>query len=198
MKINKLFVLIGIILFSLLFINLYKDFIKDNSYNKEVSSINGYDYTLNSSDTKVYKDKFNELNNILSSTSINNKEYAKKIAELFLIDVFTLDNKITSTDIGGLEFIHNDLKEDFKMNMGLTLYKNIESNLDGKRNQKLPAVKNVIVDNLFETKYIYNGKEYDSYLVNASIEYEKDMDYQNKIKLTLINDNNKIYVVKGE
>ena len=65
MKINKLFVLIGIILFSLLFINLYKDFIKDNSYNKEVSSINGYDYTLNSSDTKVYKDKFNELNNKL-------------------------------------------------------------------------------------------------------------------------------------
>ena len=82
--------------------------------------------------------------------------------------------------------------------MGSSLYKNVLSNIDGKRNQELPIVSKVNVDNVFKTKYTYNKEEYDAYLVTLSWEYEKDLGYQNSIKLTIINDNNILYIVKGE
>ena len=120
------------------------------------------------------------------------------LSKLFIIDVFNLDNKLSSTDIGGLEFIHKDLEENFKENMGNTLYKNVEINLDGKRTQNLPIVNSIEVTDVFETKYTYKKNEYDAYLVSLTWDYKQDLGYQKSIKLTLIKDNNILYVVKGE
>ena len=198
MKNKIIFILVGIILFGILFYNLYNDFIKDNSYNKIESSIDLYGYTLSNTDTKLYEEKFEELEDILKFNNIDFESYAKIISELFVIDVFNLDNKVASTDIGGLEFIHSDLKDNFKENMGATLYKNIEVNLDGNRKQELPTVDSISVDNIFKTIYNYKNKEYESYIIDLSWKYKKDYGYQDKIKLTLINDNNKLYIVKGE
>ncbi len=198
MKNKIIFILVGIILFGILFYNLYNDFIKDNSYNKIESSIDLYGYTLSNTDTKLYEEKFEELEDILKFNNIDFESYAKIISELFVIDVFNLDNKVASTDIGGLEFIHSDLKDNFKENMGATLYKNIEVNLDGNRKQELPTVDSISVDNIFKTIYNYKDKEYESYIIDLSWKYKKDYGYQDKIKLTLINDNNKLYIVKGE
>ena len=82
--------------------------------------------------------------------------------------------------------------------MSETLYKYVESNIDGKRTQELPIVKEIKVDNVFETKYTYNDKEYDAYLVNANWTYEKDLGYQTSSKLTVIKVNNILYVVASE
>lgn len=202
MKKNKLgkiiFILIGVVLVSLLIFKLITDIRGSEPENKKISSIELYGYTLSKSDTKLYKDNFKELESILNKDSIDYTEYAKSISKLFVIDVFTLNNKLSSTDIGGLEFVHKDLKENFKENLGATLYKNIEINLDGKRTQDLMEVSSVTVDNVFETVYKYNEKDYKAYLVTLSWEYTKSNDYQKSIKLTIINDNDKLYVVKGE
>ena len=82
--------------------------------------------------------------------------------------------------------------------MSETLYKYVESNIDGKRTQELPIVKEIKVDNVFETKYTYNDTEYDAYLVNANWTYEKDLGYQTSSKLTVIKVNNILYVVASE
>lgn len=197
-KVIVLFILGFIILLSIVGVKIYYDFFNKEVPNEKISSIGLYGYTLTKNDSELYKSNFKALEDVLNDKSINYQEYAKLISKLFVIDVFSLDNKLSSTDIGGLEFIHNDLKENFKENMGSTLYNFIESNLDGSREQELPKVKSVVIDNVFETKYIYNDKEYKSYLVSLSWDYEKDLDYQNKIKLTIINDNNILYIVKGE
>ena len=197
-KVIIIFVIIGVVLFGFLGYKVYNDFIKNNSVNKKLMSLDLYGYTLSENDSTLYKDNFKELESVLNEKPINYEEYAKLISKLFVIDVFTLDNKLASTDIGGLEFLHKDIKENFSENMGATLYKNVESNLDGKRNQELPKVSNVTVDNILDTKYTYNEKEYDAYIVTLSYEYEKDMGYQNNIKLTIINDNEILYIVKGE
>ena len=62
----------------------------------------------------------------------------------------------------------------------------------------MPIVKDVIVDDVFETKYTYNKTEYDAYIVSTTISYEKDLGYPKNMKLTIINDNNILYIVKGE
>ena len=197
-KIILLFIVVGIILFSVLFIKVYNDFIKDNSAQKQISSIEYYGYPLNSNDTDLYKSYYKELDKVLKEKQVDYRSYESLLSKLFIVDVYSLNNKLASTDIGGLEFIHPDLKENFKENMSETLYKYVESNIDGKRTQELPIVKEIKVDNVFETKYTYNDTEYDAYLVNANWTYEKDLGYQTSSKLTVIKVNNILYVVASE
>lgn len=197
-KIILLFIIVGILLFGILGVKIYFDFFNDNTTKKEIDSIDFYGYKLTNGDTDLYKNTFKSLNEVLSAKTIDYKEYAKLISELFIIDLYSLNNKVASTDIGGTEFLHKDLVDNFKENMGASLYKFVESNLDGKRTQKLPLVKSVTVGDVFETKYKYNKKEYDAYIVSLNWDYESDLGYQTSMKITLINDSNILYIVKGE
>lgn len=203
MKKNKdigviiIFILVGIVLFGYLGYRVKNDFFK-GSERKKLDSIELYGYTLSKNDTDIYKTYFKELSKALNENPIDYSEYAKLISKLFIIDLYTLDNKLASTDIGGLEFLHNDLKDNFKENIGSTLYNYVESNIDGKREQELPIVKDVEVSDVFETKYTYNKTEYDAYIVSTNITYEKDLGYPSSMKLTIIKDNNILYIVKGE
>lgn len=203
MKKNKgrgvivIFIIVGIILFGYLGYRVKNDFFKGLE-RKKLDSIELYGYTLSKNDTEIYKTYFKELSKVLNEKTIDYTEYAKLISKLFVIDLYTLDNKLASTDIGGLEFLHKDLKDNFKENMGSTLYNFVESNIDGKRTQELPIVKDVNVSDVFETKYTYNKTEYDAYIVSTDITYEKDLGYPKSMKLTIIKDNNILYIVKGE
>lgn len=203
MKKNKgrgvivIFIIVGIILFGYLGYRVKNDFFK-GSERKKLDSIELYGYTLSKNDTEIYKTYFKALSKVLNEKTIDYTEYAKLISKLFVIDLYTLDNKLASTDIGGLEFLHKDLKDNFKENMGSTLYNFVESNIDGKRTQELPIVKDVNVSDVFETKYTYNKTEYDAYIVSTDITYEKDLGYPKSMKLTIIKDNNILYIVKGE
>ena len=193
-----LFVIFGLIIFGVVGYKAYVDFFKDNSPDKKLVSLDLYGYTLSKNDTALYKDNFKALEKTLNESPINYEEYAKLLSKLFIIDVFTLNNKLSSTDIGGLEFLYKPLRENFKENMGNTMYKNIQVNLDGKRTQNLPEVTSVEVTDIFETKYTYNKVEYEAYLVTLKWEYKQDLGYEKAMKLTLIKDSNILYVVKGE
>lgn len=192
------FVIIGVILFGFLGYRVYNDFFNKPDAKKELDSIGLYGYSLHDRDSKAYQDTFKELSKTLNADNIDYKNYATLASKLFIMDLFTLDNKLGSTDIGGLQFIHKDLKENFKENMGNTIYKYVEINIDGKRTQQLPTVKDVNISDVFETKYKYNNTDYDAYIVSASWDYEKDLGYQNSMKITFIKDKNILYIVKGE
>ena len=197
-KIMIIFILIGIALFGFLGYKVYNDFFNKNEERKQIDSIEFYGYTLSENDTDIYKSYFKELTKILNEKPINYTEYAKTISKLFIIDLFTLDNKLGSTDIGGLEFIYKNLRENFKENEGASLYKFIENNLNGDRTQKLPKVKDVEIENINETTYKYKDVEYEGYIVKAKWTYEVDLGYQSSMKLTLIKDKDILYIVKGE
>ena len=195
-KNKKVLILIGVILFGYLIFRVRNDFFKKQD-KTVVDSIGLYGYTLEKTDTKLYENYFKELSKILNEKTIDYEKYAEYLSKLFIVDTFTLNNKLASTDIGGTEFIHPDLKENFKENMGNNMYRNIEVNLDGKRQQELPIVKDVTIDTIKEDKAKYNGKEYDGYIIKANIEYEKDLGYQTEIELTLIKDDKILYIIKG-
>lgn len=195
-KVLALLILIGVILFGYLIFRVRNDFFKKQD-KTVVDSIGLYGYTLEKTDTKLYENYFKELSKILNEKTIDYEKYAEYLSKLFIVDTFTLNNKLASTDIGGTEFIHPDLKENFKENMGNNMYRNIEVNLDGKRQQELPIVKNVTIDTIKEDKVKYNDKEYDGYIIKANIEYEKDLGYQTEIELTLIKDDKILYIIKG-
>ena len=192
-----LFILIGVGLFGYTGYVAYKSITDTSTRTKELISLDLYGYKLSDKDTELFSNTFKELEIVLNEDSIDYSKYAELLSKLFVIDVFTLNNKLASTDIGGLDYLHKDLKENFKENMGATLYKNVENNLDGTRTQKLPEVSSINVTSIEETKYTYENEEYDGYNVSLSWEYVEDLGYEKSIKLTLIKDNGKLYVVKG-
>ena len=151
---------------------------------------------MDDEDTELYKTYFNELKEVLNKKDIDEKKYASLLVQLFVIDVYNLDNKLTSTDIGGLEFIHTDMAENFKINLGDTMYNTIESNLYGDRSQVLPVVINVVINSVEEYDYDYNDKSYSGYLVDTSWEYEEDLGYENQASFVLIDDNNKLNIIE--
>ena len=192
-----LFIFCFIVIVSPILFKLFIDF-NNPIIEKELSSFEYYGYKLTSTDTDVFKNAYDELSTVLNQEIVDYEEYAKSISKLFVIDVFTLENKVSSTDIGGLEFVHKDLRDNFKDNLGSTLYNSVLSNINGKRVQKLPKVSNVSVDSVTKDKYEYYDVEYDSYVIKCGITYEVDLGYQSSITLTLIRVDNMLYIVKGE
>jgi hypothetical protein len=195
-----IYVAIGFCLLSFLGYKVYNDFIKKELPKEEekYKEIDSYGYTLRDSDTNTYKTYYNELKDILDSKEIDYEKYAEGLSKIFITDLYTLNNKLVSTDVGGTEFIYPSQIDNFKLNATDTLYKYIESNFDGKRDQELPEVNNVIVLDMQESNYKIDKNTYDSYEIKVSIEYVKDLGYDKVKELILIKDNNKLYIVKGD
>ena len=162
-----------------------------------VSNIDEYDYYLESNATKIYKKYYDELKKELKDKKIDEEKYASLIVKLFIIDYYTLNNKVTNKDIGGTQFLHSNLQDKFIKESSETIYKYVENNLYGKRKQELPEVKNVEIKNI--EKIIYEQKDYkddSGYNIKEKITYKKDFKYPKEIKITLIHENNKLVIVE--
>ena len=76
-----------------------------------------------------------------------------------------------------------------------SMYKSVESDVYGDRNQELPEVTNVEVIKVKNETYTYGENSDDNaYVFNFKIEYKTDMDYQTEGSLILIHNGNKIEV----
>ena len=163
---------------------------------KKLDKIKGFDYHLEDRDTKLYKDEFNKLKKNLESNDINYDEYAKSIAKMFIIDLYTIDNKINKYDVGGLEFVHPDARENYELNVKDTIYKYV--NNDSNRDQELPVVSKITIDDFDnEAKFkIKDEDEEDAYEISLSWEYEQDDDYDNEAVIKIVKKDKYLYVVE--
>ena len=206
MKKNKKIILIScsililtVIIISIILIKNNKKAEQENINKKEkIDQIEKYDYYLEDNSTEYYKELYNVLKEELKKEEIEEDEYAKIVSKLFVTDLFTLNNKMTSSDIGGLQFIHNDFKKNFINIAKTTLYSNIENNIYNDRKQELPIVRKTEVINIKESTFAYKKKKYDAYEVDLTIEYEKDLGYPVEYKLILIKNDKYLQVAKGE
>lgn len=203
-KLFRFILLSIVILLSLLiaFMIIY-EYKKSKENNKSVTvvevkeSIDDYGYTLKDTATDYYKDLFSKLKTTLSSDSIDEKEYASILSQMFVTDFYTLSNKMTSSDIGGVEFVAADYQDNFKSAAQNSIYKSVKSNIYGDRTQELPTVTKASIDSLDVTSYSYdNTKDKNAYNVKVSITYASDLGYPTSVKLILIHNNNKLEVAK--
>ena len=156
-----------------------------------------FDYVLYDNKGDLYQEYFKKLKDILLAETIDDLEYAKTISALFVIDFYSLDEKKTNKDVGGLDFILEDLKENFTLKANDTMYKYIESNVYGQRKQSLPKVKTVeiktIEPKIVKSDIINDEKGYSS---TVSITYDKELGYPKEVNLTLVHKDNKIYILE--
>lgn len=192
------FIILGIVIFSYIGYVVYNDFFKKVEEDVVIKNLELYGYSLQESDTELYKSEFDNLSNTLNKETIDFEEYAKCISKLYVIDFYSLSNKVSNTDIGGLEFIYPEIKDNFKLKAKDTIYKYVEVNYNGKREQKLPEVSEVNVEEVTESKYKIGEEEFDSYVVKTRWQYVEDLGYQTSAKLTIIKDSSKLYIVESE
>ena len=161
------------------------------------SQIDDYNYYLESNATKLYVKYYNNLKEELVDKKIDEEEYAKLVASLFVIDYYTLNNKVTNKDIGGVQFIHSELQDKFINESANTIYKYINKNLYGNRKQKLPEVSNIDIVKVENIKYKSgNYKDDNGYLIKVRIEYVKDYEYPKEVSISLIHEDNKLVIVE--
>ena len=152
---------------------------------------------MESNTTRIYKKYFKELEHELEDNKIDEENYASLVSKLFVIDYYTLNNKITNKNIGGVQFIHSNLRSSFIEKASNTMYKYIKSNLYGNRKQKLPEVNDVEIKSIKQISYKNNNYQDNSgYQVEVNINYVTDYDYPKEVTLTLIHEENKLVIVE--
>lgn len=167
---------------------------KEKNTTSVVSSISEFGYTLDDRDTKYMKNTFEGLNDILSAEEIDYEAYAKELAKLFIIDFYTLNNKINKYDVGALEYIYTDSKASFRLKAMDTIYKDIIDNTYQDRVQDLPEITKVEVINVESDTYTINEVEYPSYKVEVNFAYKKDLGYDTKGLIYLVKVEQKLEV----
>lgn len=163
---------------------------------KVVDSIDNFDYTLDDRDTELMKNTYNELKTVLSSDEIDYEKYAEILSKLFVIDLFTMDNKVNRYDVGSTEYVYPDSVDNFKTNVEDTIYKSMENNSDGKRRQDLPEVSSIDNTSVETSTFTIGEEEHESFVVNINWSYESDLGYDDNATITLIELNEKLYVVE--
>lgn len=176
----------------------YQEFFKkDTTAITVVSTIDGYPYYLNSNATRVYKKYYKLLEEEVSDSKIDEENYVTLLAQLFLIDFYTLDNKLTNQDVGGIQFVASSLQERFKTEAINTVYKYVQNNLSGKRKQNLPEVKKVTIEKVENVSY-EEGDFLDksAFEIEASITYVEKLGYADAVKLYFVHEDNLLVLVQ--
>ena len=159
-----------------------------------ILDLKDFGYTLDNRDTPIMQEEFNHLEEILQAEELNYEEYAKSLAKLFIIDFYTLSNKINKYDVGGLEYILNEKKEMFQTKAMDTIYKDIIDNTYSDRTQKLPTIKSVEVLDLTETEISLADTKTPSYKVTLNFTYEEDLGYDKEATIYLVKVNEKLEI----
>ena len=163
---------------------------------KEIDAIKGYNYELEDRDTKLMQDIFKKLKKELNKNSVDYNLYAEYLSELFIIDLFTMNNKDNKYDVGSSEYVLDDVRENYIINVEDTIYKYLVEK--SNRKEKYPIVKSITKESLENTEYKFNNETYEAYKVTLNWEYEKDNKYDKKGIVTLIKKDNKLFVVAYE
>lgn len=170
---------------------------KNKNNKKETGiQIKGFDYICLDKETSLYKEEFKILKNNLESDSINYKDYAYSISKLFIIDLYDLNSKKNMYDVGGVDFVYPNARDNYKLNVENTLYKYMENNLDGERKQTLPEVSSVQVVSNEEIEYNIGEEKFQGYKINLDITYVKDLEYDKKAEVILVKQDKYLYVVE--
>lgn len=212
-----LIALIIIVILLIVGIILYSYFFKNDEPKeiKTIKSIPEYGYELKENETDIYKEEFENLSKILSKKEVDYEAYAKSISKLFIIDLYTLDNKLSKNDIGGLDFIKEDMRDNFIDEVRSTFYKYLEVDSED-RNQDLPEVSEITDISIENTTFVIKdtktttksskskyktedknvGEMVDAYKVTISWDYKEDFGYENNANMIIIKEDKKLYIVE--
>ena len=206
-KKDNIFIVILVVIFVGLCITL--GILVKNTFKKEqpevvetqvVDKLDEYGYYLTDHNTEYYKEKYNELKDLLSSDKVDEEKYAKLISELFVIDFYDLNSKLSKKDVGGVQFIAKDYQEVFvktASNDPEGMYYYVKSDLYGNRKQELPEIDKVEVLSVTKEPFKFDKlNDSNAYKVVITIDYKKDLEYPKTVTLVIAHTGKKLEIVE--
>jgi len=201
MKRRNILIIITILLVSLLlgvtciiFFRYSNDKVKNNE-NVNVEVIANYNYILEDRDPKIYKENFQLLKEEIEKENIDYENYAKLLSKLYIIDLYTISNKINQYDVGGSDFVHVDARENYELKVKDTLYKYVEDNSYGIREQVLPTVSSVEIVGIEEDNFEILDRKLEGYSVKLSWTYDKELGYDTNAVVNIVKESDKLYII---
>jgi len=104
-----------------------------------------------------------QLNFFENSTEANMLSYAEKVVQNFIADFFTLSNKNSRSDVGGLQFIADELVNDFQNFAIDEFYLHLNSQIEMYGRQSLPTVQKTFILNTEFVTRTEMRKDYSEY-----------------------------------
>ena len=193
-------IVIGVLLVLVIGVGVLKIFFSkeekkvDANVSNVISNISDYGYTLDDRDTDYMKETFYELEDILNADTVDYTSYANTLAKLFVIDFYTLDNKINKYDVGSLEYILSSKVDMFRQKAVDTVYRDIIDNTYRNRVQDLPEITNVTILNTENTTFTLDDEEMEAIKVTMNYEYEEDLGYDTEGTIYFVREANKLSV----
>ena len=193
-------IIILVLILSILATYIFSHFVfkykKTTSFSKVVDKISKYDYTLDERDSKLMREKFKELKKVLKADDVNYDEYAKLLSQMYIIDLYDVNNKVNKYDVPCLEYIFEDEHDKFKKMIKNEFYSKLIDNSNNDRKQELPTITKISLDSIKETKFTINEIDYDGYQATLSWDYDKDLGFDKKAEVIVVKSNDKMYVAK--
>lgn len=200
-KPKKLLIVIIVLLIIAIAVGSYFLFFKKENVKeaKVISKIDKYGYVLKSNKSDAYKKLFKELETVLSG-KVDEKKYVKVITKMFIVDFYSLNDRTAKTDVGGVDFVHKDILDNFILNAEDTFYKYVESNIYKERKQSLPTVDKITISSIEKTTFSY-GEQTDenAYKVKANWTYKDSASssgYQDEATFIYVHDGKKLGLVE--
>ena len=158
--------------------------------------IEGYGYILKPTRNDRYKEMFHQLERILSEKKIDEKAYVTQISKMFIMDLYTLNDKTSSDDIGGMNFVHSNVRDKMERILKNGVYYYLDD--EDYDVSELPEVTDVFIEKIENINYNYNPDFNDSfaYQVDVSIVYKEDLGYPTFANLIFIHEGNKLSLVE--
>ncbi len=190
-----------IIIAGILFIGILKDVFGNNRAEEVeiVDTIDTYEYKLTENNTDYFESLYYELKDELALEVRNDDKYAELVTKLFIADFYDLNSKLNKNDIGGVQFIYDKYQSTFikSANDINGIYYYVDNNIYGEREQELPIVKDVSVEETLKINYTYGDiNDSNAYQIKVYITYEEDLGYPKNATVTLVHNNDKIEIVK--
>ena len=91
---------------------LYFKPFKNNKKNERIVSVDiikKYNYKLEDRDNTLFKTEYDSLKKVLSSEEIDYNKYAEALAKLYIIDLYTINNKQNTYDVGSVEYVYPEV-----------------------------------------------------------------------------------------
>lgn len=185
-----LFIIFIILIASIVLLCLSKE--ETNTAIVVKHSMEEYPYSLDERDTDLFEEEYDYLVKILTSEEIDYELYAEQISKLFIIDLYTLNNKISKYDVGGIDYLEDSIKSNFSLKVEDTLYKYI-STLDS---ELLPEVFEISITSISGDTIIYNEISYEGYYVTLNWDYVEDLNYDTTGEIIIILEDDLLKIVE--
>lgn len=173
-------------------------------------------YTQPTNPTDAQAKLYNALTKAVKADATS-EETAVLVARNFAMDFFTLKNKKSSQDVGGLTYLPETMRDNF-VSYAMYVYANYEIIVEADGKKALPVVSKVTSTNVEANTYRYNDyipadteagtmeqfipTTCDGYLITVEIEYEDTSVAKEELKTSMtiqvIDLNGRLVIVKAE